>query len=98
MRFCFHSQNVALIALVLVTLFLKDIGIHFPGPGGHFYEATWYLMAMTQGQRLLWTDFPFDGFVVGVEIYGSDSHGMCGAAVESGNAVSFIHREGGAHE
>ena len=55
MRFCFHSQYVALIALVLVTLFLRDTGIHFPGPGGHFYEATWYLMAMTQGQRLLWT-------------------------------------------
>ena len=41
--------------LCLITLFLKDIGICFPGPGGHLCEATWCLRAMTQGQGLLWT-------------------------------------------
>lgn len=55
MRLCFHSQKVALVALVHITLFLKDIGICFPELGGHLCEATWCLRAMTQGQGLLWT-------------------------------------------
>lgn len=54
MRLCLNFPRVPSIALVLVTLFLKEIGIHFLGPEGHLCVATWTLKAMTQRQGLLW--------------------------------------------